>query len=351
MLPRASVKHYKAIQRLEVATRAQVRRAWRLMTPEFDQSWQRVERQLLGILAAAQATAAQAGSDYVGQVLAETDQASPAVGDVVPTSLAAVASDGRPLDSLLYGGVTRAKDAMATGVTTTEALESGRNYLDMAVLTQVADAARVASGVSIAAREDAIGYVRMLNPPSCGRCAVQAGRWFRYNAGFQRHPRCDCVHVPARSQQWAEAEGLIASPEDYFDGLSRAEQDHHFTKAGADAIRDGADIGQVVNARRGARGLTPAGARITKAEARDLRLGRDRGHLQSVELYGRQVYTTTEGATVRGFAGSRLGNLAKMEGQRYRVSRTPRLMPESIYEIAEDKADAQRLLRRYGYIL
>lgn len=37
-------------------------------------------------------------------------------------------------------------------------------------------------------------------------------------------------------------------------------------------------------------------------------------------------------------------------GRRYFQARAPRLMPEAIYEIAEDRADALRLLKLYGYL-
>ena len=61
-----------------------------------------------------------------------------------------------------------------------------------------------------------VGYVRMLNPPSC-RCSVLAGRFYRWNNGFLRHPKCDCVHVqtPATARA-AETEGLVHDPYEYF---------------------------------------------------------------------------------------------------------------------------------------
>ena len=36
----------------------------------------------------------------------------------------------------------------------------------------------------------------MVNTPCCRDCAVQAGRFFRSNEGFQRHPHCRCYHLP-----------------------------------------------------------------------------------------------------------------------------------------------------------
>lgn len=127
-----------------------------------------------------------------------------------------------------------------------------------------------------------------------------------------------------------------------------------FTKAGAESIRLGADIGQVVNARRGAAGLAPAGARLTAAEVQALRSGRSVGRLETRDVFGRQLFTTTEGTTTRGKAGVGLG--AKVDGVktgkgRYRSARAPRLMPESVLQIAgNDRAEAIRLLKRFGYL-
>ncbi|MBK6887020.1 MAG: hypothetical protein IPH03_11745 [Tetrasphaera sp.] len=44
---------------------------------------------------------------------------------------------------------------------------------------------------------DMAGYIRVLSPPSCDRCSVLGGKWFKWNTGFARHPGCDCKHVPA----------------------------------------------------------------------------------------------------------------------------------------------------------
>lgn len=177
---------------------------------------------------------------------------------------------------------------------------------------------------------------------------------------------CDCIHVPATEDT---SDDLRTNPEDYFESLSHAEQDRVFTKAGAQAVRDGADMNQVVNARRGAVGLSRAGGRLTREEQRMLRGGRDRGRLQRTDVFGQQVFTTTEGTTTRGVAGRRLreqgagtvreaAETVTRRGRagdvQRRVSRrrvqTPRLMPESIYEIASSRDEAVRLLRRFGYI-
>jgi hypothetical protein len=335
------------------------------MSGEFDASWPAVQRDLLIVVSAAQLGAARNGAGYVPAVLAETGQPDGAVGEVDPRAFVGVASDGRELGPLLYGAVTTAKDAARGTITTDggvttyfpgvgaqEALARGGRWLDMAVWTQVADAARGATHVGIVARPQIGGYVRMLNPPSCSRCVVLTGKWYRFNQGFRRHNRCDCVHIPVSENR---AGDFRTDPKAYFESLSKTDQDRIFTNAGAESIRLGADIGQVVNARRGARGLTPAGARVTAEEARILRGGLERGHLQTVDVFGRQVFTTTEGTTRRGVASVRLGaweDGVKVPGARYRSSRTPRLMPESLLELsAGNRDEAVRLLRHFGYIL
>lgn len=57
--------------------------------------------------------------------------------------------------------------------------------------------------------------------------------------------------MPVADRDSFEFRAAFTGPGDYFESLDRAEQDKIFTKAGAQAIRDRADINQVVNARRG----------------------------------------------------------------------------------------------------
>jgi hypothetical protein len=150
------------------------------------------------------------------------------------------------------------------------------------------------------------------------------------------------------------AKDLTTDPREYFKSLSAAEQDKTFHAGRRRAVRLGADINQVVNARRGALGLTPAGARLTREEQKTLRNGLDRGHLQPQMLYGQPAYVTTEGVTRRGVAGTRLGaweESVKKPGQRYHSASTARIMPETILQIAENREDAIRLFKRYGFIL
>lgn len=277
-----------------------------------DMAWERLLPEVMTIVAGAQLATAKTADSYVDSALAQQGAATSAAGAVVAERLAGIASDGRTLDGLLRQPAAAAAQALRQGVAVERALAGGQATLEMIVRTQVADSGRAADGIAIAVRQR-VGYIRMLVPPSCSRCVVLAGRWYAYDAGFPRHPVCNCTQIPAREDAPGD---LRTDPKDYFQSLSEQDQNRIFTKDGAQAIRDGADIGQVVNARRG---MTAA-----------------------VDAFGREAVTTTEGATRRGFAGKRL--LAEGKGH------IPRLMPESIYQLAESRADAVRLLRRFGYI-
>lgn len=330
LLPAAVSEQRRAQARLIVQTRREVHREWQSMGRDFNASWGVVGPRLTHLVTLAQASAAQSGSDTLDAVLRQINVQADLEAEPVPRRLAGASSDGRPLESLLYGGVVKAGEAYDAGATQHQALAAGRSWLDMAVMTQLSDAARMGQSIGMAARPQIMGYVRTLSANPCSRCAILGGRWYRWNAGFERHPRCDCGELPAPKNM---ARDLTNSPEHYFDSLSASEQDRVFTKAGAQAIRDGADINQVVNARRG----------MSRAQS---------GRMARQAVYGKPVYVTTEGVTKRGFAGSRMrGGFVKTKASRYTRSRTPRLMPESIYEIAEDRADAIRLLKKYGYLM
>src|SRR5690606_41194169 len=94
----------------------------------------------------------------------------------------------------------RAKQAVGAGLMPAEALRRTRDEFAKIVSGMVADSGRMAATAGNATHFTG-GYVRMLNPPSCSRCAILAGRWFRWNDGFLRHPRCDCVHIPAKDRK------------------------------------------------------------------------------------------------------------------------------------------------------
>jgi predicted RNase H-like HicB family nuclease len=258
-------------------------------------------------------------ADYVPRVLGQTGIPDRPSGDFQPDSLVGIASDGRRLDTLTYGAVTEAKTAVSEGATTQQALDRGGNWLDLMTKLQVADAARQAVGVLTASRKNLGGTVRVLNPPSCQRCAILAGRFYRWSKGFDRHPRCDCVNTPVPSKAYAEAEGFITDPMDAY----RAGEIHDLTNAQVKAIDEGADIGQVVNAYRG-----------ISTTATQTRL---------------RPSNITRGAVEPGMPDLLSGIL----GARASVGRVERarvLTPEGIYQQAKSRDEAISLLREHGYI-
>ena len=321
-LPRSAEAYQRAQQREIAATLLAVRSAWRRMGADFDPSWLAVGSQVTRAVEASQLRVAEGAARYVPAVLEETGQrrAVAAVADVVPEAFVGAAGDGRPVETLAYGAVVRSRAAVASGATVPQALATGREWLTMAVGTVLSDTGRAAETVGMAVRPVG-GYVRMLNPPSCSRCAILAGAVYRSRTPFARHPGCDCRHIPAAE---SVANDLTVNVNEYFDTLSAAEQDRIFTKAGAEAIREGADINQVVNARRGMNTATTATGRRV---------------LAPVRIGGQDVFITRESITRRGSASRALTG-----------RRGERLMPEAIQRVATDKADYLRLLRANGYI-
>lgn len=164
-------------------------RLWRLLNPaSLDASWYLISGELLALVSGSQILAASAADGYTDAVLVAQDINPAASGQVYPLAFGRTASDGRPLDTLLREPLIGVKAAIGSGATATDALAGGLLAMDMIVRTQIADAGRGSVGTAIAARRNVTGYVRMLSPPSCSRCAVLAGRWYRWNAGFARHP-------------------------------------------------------------------------------------------------------------------------------------------------------------------
>lgn len=267
--------------------------------------------QIALLVAAYQLLAAQQGSASIAPMLAEQGLSTATVGTVATQALSGITSAGYPLSTMF------------------EAVQSGAQ-LSMLVASTIQDASRNGASLQMAVTPSATSWVRMLNPPSCSRCIILAGRKYP-NAGgrvfkwvggkwipehaddgaFERHPQCDCTIIPVSEDT---AGDIVTDPMLYFESLSREDQDRTFGAAGAEAIRDGADIFQVVNARRG-------------------------GGVRKAQIFGHKAFHTLEGVTKRGVGHRAMG-----------PRRSVRLMPESIYALAKDRADAIRLLRLYGWI-
>lgn len=293
--------HQRRQQRIADKAAKALAREWRKIDPRnIARSWGVLLSRATSTLALAQLAAAQQSDAYVSASLAAQGVDPAALAVVNPYAFAGLAADGRELASLLYTPVITTLVDIRTGESVRDALSAGLVHLDMLTRTEVADAGRTADGAATVARKTRVGYVRMLELPSCARCVVLAGKFYRWNAGFKRHPQCDCRHIPCAEDA---AGDLRTDPMAYFRSLTPDQQNKVFTSAGAQAIRDGADISQVVNARRGL--YTAGGKRYT-----------------------------TVSATRRGAS----------PGVR-------RLTPEQIYiEANGNREEALRLLRRFSYI-
>lgn len=298
------------------------RAAWVKIDPgNIAASWVEQIPTLAATLAIGQQAAATDAQTYVtAVVLAQGATPAPAA-QVDPAAFAGSTASGGPLVEPLMLPPITALRAISLGMLADQAMQLGLAQLLRFAGNEIGDAGRVATGVATTVETRVIGYVRHLRPPSCSRCAVLAGRLYRWSDGFQRHPLCDCQHSPITREEWNRHETSVTdSPRKYFDSLSHAKQSEVFGPKDAQAIRDGADITQVVNARAG------------------------------VYTAGGRKYTTSA-TTVRGLAGKRLGELQKQASSRYRVSQVRRLTPEQIYaESNGDRSEALRLLQRFGYI-
>lgn len=280
------------------------RRSWTMVDPEWiSESWNEALDALTEAMSAAQVRVAAAGAEYGAAALAEQGLYVAPQGFVNPAAFGSgYAPDGRTLRGLLYSPAPAAKTLISGGVVTPEAMAAAGFRLDRIVKSVLADTARQAASIDIAARTR-VGYVRCLVGKSCPDCLMLAGRYYMWNAGFLRHPGDDCVHVPTSR---AAASGVTVDPYAHFNAMTREEQDEFWGAANAQAIRDGADIYQVWNARRG---MTPNGL------------------------------ATTAGLGQGGWARHTLG-----ESQ-------VRLTPEGIYQRYPNRADTLRVLQEHGYIL
>lgn len=213
---------------------------------------------LTALVAGFQAAAAVAGARYVPRALREQGLSLDALAEPDARTLAGWTSYGTPLAPLL--------DKVRQP-------ESDAYEFDRLIASQVQDAGRNGEALEMAVRPAVTTYVRMLNPPSCSRCILLAGKKYHKNEGFARHPLCDCVHVPTDDEI---GDDIRFDPVEYFNSLPTAEQlaeeyphltvkmrreagiysqEDIFTKHGAVLIRAAPDskrqyvMGRVVNTR------------------------------------------------------------------------------------------------------
>lgn len=299
---------YKAVQSAQIdLALEQASARWRLMGPRFDSSWMSISAAVVALLSESQRELAARAQVYTPAVLAQTGQRVPDVDfELDPEQFAGVAGNGVATETALSAVTIRAKQAVEQGRTPQGALVAAGQWLSMGVNTLLADTMRSAEATTLATYPTG-GYIRVVSSSACIRCVVLAGKWFRWNTGFDRHPRCRCTHLPSTK---ALGSDMVTDPYALFNSLDDAGQIKLMgSRSSAQAIRDGADIFQVANARRG------------------------------LSVSGR---FTSEGMSRRGFAGGQLPAGYK------------RLTPDLIYERSRvgnwSRERTVEELSKYGYV-
>ena len=279
-------------------------------------SWNRTNADFLTLFATLQTRAASDAMDSSTLMLAEQGDYVRPDGIANPLAFGTgFAPSGIDLESYFDIPVTRTLSAIKSGMGESDAMTAGRATLRQMAMQAIEDTSISAMGVSITQRAG-VGYVRVESPDCCPRCAILAGKYFRHSQNFLRHPKCHGTTIPCKGRDKAEKQGWITDPMDRFNRMSEAEQDELFGHADAQAIRDGADIYQVVNAHRGMR---PVG----------------RGNISM---------TTSEGT-------SRYGWSRMIRKYEYGQKQRRRLTPEGIYSFNLPREQTIELLKREGYIL
>lgn len=298
----AARQHFRNQRGITLASIKAALRAWRRLDPgALSRSWvdEGVGHEILGTLVRGKLAAAQQAEPYLDAMVGP----SRAVVQprVQPRSFADTAADGRELNTLASRPVVQALYLGQRGWRAPDAKKMAERSLARIVQTEVADAGRQAVHTEMVTRPEVAGYVRMLTPPSCGRCVILAGRFYRWSDGFERHPNCDCTHVPVAERP--DDEELVDAS-----AAVRAGSVRGLSKADEEAILAGADPAQVINAHSGM--YTADGVKFTRS-----------------------------GTTRRGLAGQRLNG-------------APRLRPEAIFRIAgDDRELALKMLYENAYIL
>ncbi|MFD7429044.1 hypothetical protein ACFV6Z_18655 [Streptomyces sp. NPDC059818] len=303
-----AVAHATARIRLAVAAARAAQGAWRQIDRDQpSSSWAVALGPVIAAVAGAQLAAAQGTEPWLLRLLGQDpDQA--ASDRLNPLSLSGITGDGTPLVQALQVPMWTTLRLLGRGVPIAHAMASGQALLNLMVRTAVADAGRAADQVGMVARPAVTSYIRVVEGGACSRCIVLAGREYGVSSGFARHPRCHCGMEPVTREHQPKAQ----DPQRVYDDMSAVQRKAAFGEAAVKAIDEGADIGMVVNARRG---------------------------MATATVFGRTVQATTESTTKRGIA-----NRVIPKG-------TPRLMPEEIFRQADNREHAIRLLRRYAYIV
>lgn len=332
---------------------ALVLRLWQaVQRGNLSKSWAADLPEAVAIIVAAQTVAAEMADPYLDAVLAEEGPARVAV-----ESFAGQLPGGEPIQAMLYQPVILAKQGIRNGLGAAQVVRQFATWISTGTHTTVADSGRLATTAGMTARPHVSGFYRALRPPSCSRCAVLAGKHYRWNHGFARHRNCDCVHIPVQeADDGLEFNARAAIEAGQVTGLSKAD---------TQAIEEfGADPSQVVNAHSGvytAGGMTFTSTGTTRRGVAGARLlAREIDRAAGLDISA-STYSNfaIDRATVaryaelfrRGKTFTRTTVTGRAQAYAYRFARAPRLTPEQIIANASSRAEAIRLLTNFGYVL
>jgi len=313
----------------------------------LDASWLAIQPKVSQQIQAAQLAAARTSDGYTS-ALSAAYGFEPAANRIVPEAFVGVDGTGRSATSLMHGAVTTTKEAVGAGLSRIQSFEAGATFLAAMMKTALADVARASDTTSSVGKGYTV-YARVVEPGACSRCVILAGT--TQFKPFKRHPACRCTVQPVPSDDGTFARDH--SPADSFNRMSEAQQNRAFTNAGAQSIRDGADISSVLSARRGSNGISwsTRGYTPTPNSGRRMQLTTIGKRADGSPV---RVYTTAEGTTRRGNFGQQNAGLGvddvRLNGSRYSSTKRVRLMPESIVSISDDLETRQILLRDAGYM-
>jgi len=302
MIPQSSSDQLQTQQRIAAVTAGAVANAWRRVGEDFDAGWANVRASAVNTLQLGRAATIHRAAPYVSDVLRETGQAAPPVGILNPGRFLEYAPNGMPITATLDAAPLKAKRAVAMGATALQARELVGRWLTGTSLTMLADTRRDVYQADIIQRPTVTGYVRMVHAGACNRCIILAGKWFRWNKGFDRHPHCYCTHIPAAEQTSGD---LRTDPYEYFRSLDEKTQDRVFGKNQAQGIRDGGDIYRVVNSKTAGMstvgGTTSRGVPNRRTLADIYSHDRNRTHvISNLEHHGWITGPQVAGGNIRG---------------------------------------------------
>ncbi|WP_181272825.1 VG15 protein [Brevibacterium oceani] len=304
--------HQRTVNNITSAAVYEADKAWRMVDVDnLDASWRLVAPSAVALVGAAQVAAAAQSDTYLARMAGAHGVTDSPAGRVNADAFREFTGSGISLAAFLGGSIGAVKGLIGQGWSPAQALQSGRARFANSIITTVTDQARQSTATAMGTRASGLkqgwvgGYTRMVSPGACSRCIILAGRRYQSQEAFLRHPGCKCTHIPAAENK---DDDPTTDPHAAFESMTREEQDERFGQANAEAIRQGADIFQVVNATNRGGVYTAGGERYTR-----------------------------EGITRRGSYG--------------RTGRGARMTPETIFKNAKTPAEAVELLRFYKYIL